>query len=276
MIGPRYGLTQTDPPRNERDRALRLVGQAIIAHATGRLGSALLDRTMTPLPPRGRGRTTRRPESSDLAGAQGRGAAVPRMDPGRDTLLGLARSTRRTLAWAGFAAQNTSGVGAYAETAFILNGPFNVLGGSSANGYAKYMAFYSKCFVLGARIRIRAVVINNATTAALMTTLAVTTNSTSLGTSPPAVMNGMCDWMVAFNLPDRILLDQAVDVGRFLNKPRVLDDPQLFCTAAANPTQVVVAHYGVQAAAATAASINTQYLAEVTFDCVFTDPIPFT
>jgi hypothetical protein len=39
---------------------------------------------------------------------------------------------------------------------------------------------------------------------------------------------------------------------------------------------VIVAHLGVQALGTTAAAIDTEYVAEILYDCVFTDPIPFT
>jgi len=195
---------------------------------------------------------------------------------GADTLLGIARSTRRTLGFATTGGLSTGAAGAYAETTFTLNGAFNVASGSSAVGYSKYMAFYSKCFVLGASIRCNQVVIDNATTVGLVTGVTVTTNSTSLGSAVAAITNGMASWTVEFNLPDRARFDESVDVARFLNKPKVLDDPQLFCTSGANPTQVVVAHFWMQSTSGASAPINAAYGVEVMLDCVFTDPIPFT
>jgi hypothetical protein len=196
------------------------------------------------------------------------------MNLGRDTLLGLAQSQRRTLAFvSGSVISGAAGV--YAEATVSMNNAFSVFAGSSAVGYAKYMAFYSKCFVLGATIHARGVVIDNATTAGVVTGVTLTTNSTSLANSSAAIENGMCDWTVAFNLPDRVDFRQSVEVAKFLNKPRILDDPQLFSTASASPTQLVVAHIWSQPTGG-ATAINTTFFFEVELDCVFTDPIPFT
>jgi len=214
------------------------------------------------------------PMSSDLAVSAGRGRAVPRMDLGRDTLLGLAQSQRRTLALVG--GSSVSGAaGAYAETTFALNNAFSPGFSSSAVGYSKYMAFYTKCFVIGASIRVHGVVIDNASTSGLVCGLTVTTNSTSLGSFQAAVANGMADWTVVFNLPDRVTFNESVDVSKFFNKPRVLDDPQLFSTSGAGPTQLIVVHLWSQALTG-ATAISMEAGVEILLDCVFTDPIPFT
>ncbi len=66
-----------------------------------------------------------------------------------------------------------------------------------------------------------------------------------------------------------------MDVAKFLNKPKVLDDPQLFSTNAASPSQIIVAHVGVQPVELSVGAIKLDYVLEAEFDCVFTDPIPF-
>lgn len=200
---------------------------------------------------------------------------MPRLTMGADTLLGIARTQRRTLAFVSGGALNTGAAGAYAELTYTLNGAFNVSGGASAIGYAKYMAFYSKCFVLGAAMQVRGAS-STPGNHAYVVGLSITTNATSLGTSVAAIGNGMSTWTVAFSTPDRYALTESVDTGRFLNKPKVLDDPQLFSTSAANPTQVLVAHLWIAGVVATAAAINTESMVEVLLDCVFTDPVPFT
>jgi len=149
-------------------------------------------------------------------------------------------------------------------------------GGAPAGGFSKYMAFYSKCFVVGATSIGRGVVVNNAEASGLVMGACVTTNSNSLTTAAAAISNGMCSWHNVFNIPDRVQTTNSVDVSRFLNKPRVLDDPQLFCTTSADPTQVVVLHLFVQSNVATAGAILTTWTLETYFDCIFTDPIPFT
>jgi len=212
--------------------------------------------------------------SQDFASTPGRGPNVPRMNLGRDTLLGLAQSQRRTLSFVGSAAISGA-AGVYAENTVNMNNAFSVFGGASAIGYAKYMAFYSKCFVLGSTIHAKGVVIDNAATAGLVAGVTLSTNSTSLASFPAAIENGMCDWTVAFNLPDRFDFKQSVEVSKFLNKPRILDDPQLFSTSSASPTQLVVAHIWTQPTGG-ATAINFSVVFQVDLDCVFTDPIPFT
>jgi hypothetical protein len=211
------------------------------------------------------------PGSSDLAVAAGRGRNIPRANMGHDTLLGLAQSQRRTLVFA-YANTLTTAAGAYIEaTTITLNNLFSPNGGGSAVGFAKYMAFYSKAWVLGARLRTDAA-IGPASTAPFRAALTITTNNTSLGSVPAAIENGMCDWILGAVNPDRHAFRQAVDIAKFLTKPRILDDPQLFCTASAGPTQLVVAHLGLEAGG----SAGLFYLTEIEFDVVFTDPIPFT
>lgn len=211
--------------------------------------------------------------SSDLAISAGRGKNIPRRGLGHDTLLGLAQSQRRTLAYvAGFTL--TSGTaGAYAEQTFLLNSTFNVNGGTPAIGFAKYMAFYSKAFVLGARVKIVGA-LQPLNAAVMVVGCSVSTNATSFLGFAAAIENGMCDYQVANTNPDRVVLNNAVDVAKFLNKPRVLDDPQLYCTALANPAQLIVLHVFLQDLLTVTTSFD--YVVEIEFDVVFTDPIPFT
>ncbi len=211
---------------------------------------------------------------SERAVLAGRGRNIPRANLGTETLLAVPQSQRVTLAGTYYGTLSTGATGGYAEATFPLNNPYN--GGSSFTGFAKYMQFYSKCFALGSRIMVRGVVANNATTAGLIVGVSVSTNGTSLGSAGAAIDAGLVAWEVAFNIPDRVHLQEGVDTARFLNKPRVLDDPQLFCTATAGPGQLLIAHLWVQATSATAAAINFPYVVEILTDAVFTDPIPFT
>lgn len=211
--------------------------------------------------------------SADLAGPQGRGPAIPPLSMGNDTLLGVARSIRRILPRVATVVQATGGTGGYAESTVVLNDAYN--GGTSAIGYTKYMAFYSKCFVVGASLVHKAVVTSPAAKGCILG-ITTTTNSTTLGSYSAAIGNGMCEYRVAFANPDRVQLTAAVDVKRFLNKPFVLDDPQLFSTSSASPSQLAVAHFWIQSTSTTAATQTAEGAYELLLDCVFTDPIPFT
>jgi hypothetical protein len=168
----------------------------------------------------------------------------------------------------------TCTTGAYTEAVTSsLNNVFSPDGGGSAVGYAKAMALYSKAFVLGARIKVTG---NGTQTAGTYVVgVTITTNNTSLATIPAAIANGMCQYTSVLANPDHFVLNEAVDVARFLNKPRILDDSQLFCTSGAGPTQLIVAHVW-SSSLFVATTYTLSYVAEYEFDVVFTDPIPFT
>jgi hypothetical protein len=196
-------------------------------------------------------------------------------------VLGVAQSLRRTLGWAvGGAASVAAG---YAEQAVVLlNSPYDpdaALGGASAGGFAKYMALYSKCFTISARIRIRlsAAGVGNVgvATSAVTVGMTITTNTTSLGSAVAAVQAGLVNYELMNINPDRVELNNAVDIAKFVDKPDILDDPQFFCTAAANPAQLICLHFWTNNQSVVATS-TVQYLIEVEYDVIFTDPIPFT
>ncbi len=157
-----------------------------------------------------------------------------------------------------------------------LNGAYQPISGQSPAGYAKYMAFYTKAYVVGATMVVKGVVINNSTNAGCNVGVTVSTNNTSFASSIAAIENGMCQWDVIFNLPDRFSFRESVDVKKFLNKPNVLDDPQLYSAAAANPAQVIDAHVWSEAQATTGAAITVRTTVELLLDVIFTDPLPFT
>jgi len=187
-----------------------------------------------------------------------------------------------TLAWSKFVSDSVAAGVASERATVILNSPFDpdaALGGISAQGFAKLMAFYSKCFTLRARISVQVVGVGVSQTgipeSPIVYLLGVTTNSTSLGSLEQGIQEGLSDYQLVNCNPDRATLFQNVDIGAFLGKPDVLDDPQLFCTNAANPGQVVVGHFFV----ANGSSINAApfvYLMTVEYDVCFTDPVPFT
>lgn len=214
-------------------------------------------------------------------GGPGTSVAIPRSNYLSKYTAGVSQSIRRTLAWSFFGGLASSS--AYAEQlVVILNSPYdpdNALGGTQPLGFAKYMALYSKCFTLAARTKLKYAIAGTGNagvpTAASAIGMSITTNSTSLGSLSAAVSNGMCDYHVHNVNPDSGVLTLGVDIAKFVDKPDILDDPQFFCTVAANPTQVIVLHVWTQNNA-TAITTFGAYVIEVEFDVVFTDPIPFT
>jgi hypothetical protein len=195
-------------------------------------------------------------------------------------VMGIPQSRRITLAWANSGSiSQTEGI--YAESASVLNNPYDpdpTLGGESAQGFAKNMAFYSKCFVIGAKWRCDFA--NLLTTSGLAPATApnfvgctVTTNSSSLSGYTNAVTNGLAQFRLLAQNPDTCMMQGSVDIGRYLNKPDVLDDEDLLCTSTSGPNQVVCLHTW---AANTSANGTLLYGVLIEFDCIFTDPIPFT
>jgi hypothetical protein len=185
---------------------------------------------------------------------------------------GFPQSQRDTLNWVAKGALNNMG-SIYAENVVILNGPYDpdaALGGLSAAGFAKYMAIYTKCFVLGVRYRLNFT--NVSIGAATIVGGTVTTNTSSLTTDVNAIQSGLCEYSLCYTSPDSRRFDSSLDIAKFIDKPDLLDDPQFFCTPSANPSQVVCLHIWSQ----NQNSVTQQfvdYVVEVSFDCVFTDPI---
>lgn len=212
-----------------------------------------------------------------------RSVAIPPRNFIHDHVAGAPQTIRRTLAWAYFTTFDTTHNTYQEPTVVTLNNPYDpdaALGGLSASGFAKYMAFYTKCFCIAARIKVKYA--TNAATGVGETNfpmavgVVVTTNSTALGGVVNAVQNGLCDYRVHNESPDSGVLDMSIDVARYLNKPKVLDDPQLFCTSTAGPSQVICAHLFTDSVVSSAITTGITYFLEVEMDCVFTDPLPFT
>lgn len=195
-------------------------------------------------------------------------------------LMGTNQSRRGTLAW-GNSGSFSLTLGDYNESVATLNNPYDpdpTLGGESATGFAKWMAFFSKCFVTRARWRADYAVLLQ--TSGLAPNVAptyvgatVTTNSSSLAGFTAAVTNGLSQFRLLAQNPDTCKFEGIVDIGRFLNKPQVLDDPDLFCTASASPAQIICLHSWAEN---TSANSTVLYSIIVEFDCVFTDPVVFT
>jgi hypothetical protein len=221
---------------------------------------------------RGRSRNT----IGEAMGPRGKpnlGPMVPRKDYLLDNVAGISQSIRRTLVTS-FGGTFTQSNTTYTEQSLItLNSAYLPTSAGSAIGYAKYMAFYSKCFVLGARVKVKVTTYLVSEFNPSIMGVTVTTYNTSLGAVGPAVANGLCDWDMVNQNPDHRTFNASIDVSKFFNKPTVLDDPTLFSTVSAAPAQLIFAHFWYQAFVAGA---NVAWYAELEQDCVFTDPIPFT
>jgi len=183
---------------------------------------------------------------------------------------------RRTLDFSKtYSLHSTSGT--YTELFLYLNNAYAVDGSSSAIGYAKYMGFYNKCYVIGARVVVKGAVQLDGTgePPGNFCGLAVTTDVTSFASQAALIEGGFCRWTVTGASPCTYTITESVDVGRFLHKVKLLDDPSLYSTASASPAQVIVAHVG-SATLSTSYSSYNLLVAEVELECVFTDPIIFS
>lgn len=204
---------------------------------------------------------------------------VPPRNSLSNNLSGVTQSLRRTLTYClPFAHSATASTYQEAKVC-LLNSPYDpTIGGSSAAGYSAYMAFYSKCFCLGSRIKTRTINLSSDLTPPYVSPisigLTITTNATSIGNHTDAVENGLAVYELSNLNPDRTHLQNSVDVAKFLDKPYVLDDAQLFCTTSASPGQVVCAHFWTYNHRA-AGTTQCYTVLEIEYDCIFTDPIPF-
>jgi hypothetical protein len=200
----------------------------------------------------------------------------------RNHLGAIPQKMHVTLPWLVSSGLSTTTAQTYTEAAVtILNGaydPDSALGGTQPFGFAKMMQFYSKCFVLGARIKIKGslsgVGFEGPPTGAMVLGLVITTNTTALSGIDLAMGAGLSEHQIVNINPDRFAFDLSVDIAKFVDKPNLLDDPQWFNTVSANPSQVIVAHFWYYTnSVLTTTSIS--FTLEVEMDCVFTDPIPF-
>jgi len=202
---------------------------------------------------------------------------VPQRNYLSSHVAGVSQHITRTLAWSVFNASAIVTSNYTEPTVVTVNSAYDpdaAIGGGYPTGFVKYMALYSKCFVRAARIKVRGAAVPASGNSELIVGLTITTNTTALGGVNYAITAGLTDYVVMNTNPDRFNLNGSVDVAKFLDKPRLLDDPQLFSTASAGPGQVICAHLWVWNFSASTTTIN--YVIELEQDVVFTDPIPFS
>jgi len=193
---------------------------------------------------------------------------------------GVQQNIRRTLSWSYYNTVTVSNNTYVEQLVVVLNSPYDpdsALGGTSATGFAKYMALYSKCFSLAARMHVKVVGLTTQVLSdshiPVLTGLTITTNSTSLGNPISAIQAGLCVHDLFKSSPDRTTLTNSVDVGKFMDIKFPLNDGNLFCTSSSNPNQLLFGHFWTFGISG---STVVSYIVDVEFDCVFTDPIPFS
>lgn len=210
-----------------------------------------------------------------------RGPRIPRSNFLTTALTAVPQSTRRTLSWS-YPAQYL--VSATSMTTLIqirlnsLYDPDVALGGTSATGFAKLMAFYSKYSVIGARVKLRLVNSNASgdqpALSSILGGVTITTDLTTLSTPQLAISSGLVDYDIIGISPDKRTFELGVDIAKFVDKPDILDDANFSGTSSSNPNQIVAAQCWVWNYSALAKYAT--FAVEVQYDAVFTDPIPFT
>jgi hypothetical protein len=207
---------------------------------------------------------------------------VPRNNFLRTHISGVPQHQRDTLVFA-YASSVPGVTGTFSEAGiFNLNSAYDPNGSTSAAqpaGYAKYMTFYSKCYVVAARIKVKMCAYINASEIQPPNVLGVTisTLGSSLSTYTQAIEIGLCDWSVVQYSPDFHQFTESIDVAKFLFRSKVIDDPQLFSTVSANPGQLITAHLWSYPLISSSQGIaNICYGVEIEQECIFSDPIPFT
>lgn len=209
------------------------------------------------------------------------GNRVPRSNFLSTSIAGVPQSTRQTLSWSALG-QGATGTVTFTDLQMIrLNSPYDpdvALGGTSTTGFARLMQMYTKCFVLGARIKVK-VVNTNATgdsppTSPIIIGITLSTNASSLGSVQQAISTGLSQHVLLGFSPDVHTFNLGCDISKFVDKPDILDDPDFATLATSNPNQSVVSHLWCYQLSAL--SKYVAWVVELEQDCVFTDPQPFS
>lgn len=196
-------------------------------------------------------------------------------------LLGTVQRLRRTLSWTSYG--NTQcPEGSTVQTNFRMNSAYQPLSAVSNNpyGFAKYMAFYAKCYVLGARIKATFVADTDNSSAitdqpyrfkGLVGISVSTTNPTIVPSD--AISQSLTDYRCVGTTSQTGSVSIGLDVAKFLDKPRILDDPDLYCTSGAPPLDII---YGALWISADKNDVQLTNVVQIEFDVMFVDPLPFT
>jgi len=211
-------------------------------------------------------------------------ARVPRVGLSSDHLLGTPQTIRREMGLAITAGLPNVAAGARSEYAVFANAAYQPFSTQTPAGYGKLMAFYSRAFVVGARIKLHCQNLIYPGTATAPTqiqnsalrTVAITTSSTALSTGTIAIDQGLSKWKLMGVSPDTWQTTIGVDVSRYLNKPRVLDDNSLSSLVTTNPTNGIFFHVGVDNLNSSAQTVSVVDTFELVQDVIFCDPITFT
>jgi len=192
---------------------------------------------------------------------------------------GFPQQQRRTLNLYYFRQLNLGTV-TYGEDTCTLNGLFDPtsIGATQPIGFAKYMAIYTKAYVVKCKWRVQfgcaTSTGTNPSPGPIQIGATVTTNTNNLNNVETAIGVGLCQYGYITASNDTKKMEGVVDIGKFLDRKSVKEQQDLYSTVAANPSQIVVLHIWGQNPGPTTVQMATQVLLE--FDVIFTDPQPFT
>lgn len=194
-------------------------------------------------------------------------------------------SKRVTLRYCEFDLSIVSTAGAAAGYVFSANGMFdpNITGtGHQPMGFDQMMVFYEQATVVGSKC---SVVMNNNSAAGKYgwTGLYVSPDTSTLTDPARAIENGMIDnrWITpAAQAGSLSRLNIGVDLRTYFGRSRtvrdLLDDDQLFTTAAANPVEQLYFILTAVDPTGAAGTINVTFQVVIEYDAIFFEPRKIT
>lgn len=207
------------------------------------------------------------------------GAHVPPPNMQVHRLLGTVQRLRRTLRYVSYGTfQCPEGV--TVQQNYRLNSAYQPDSSNSPYGYAKYMAFYTKCYVMGVRYKDTFVVDTD-------NSAAITDQPNrfkgvvgfSIATTNPTIVPGnavaqmLTDYRMVGTTSQTGSVSLGLEVAKFLDKPSLLSDPDLYSTSGAPPIDLI---YGMFWISAERNDLQVTRMTQIDFDVMFVDPVPFT
>jgi hypothetical protein len=161
---------------------------------------------------------------------------------------------------------------------FSANGVYdpNITGtGHQPMGFDTMMAYYEQATVIRSTCTVQAY--NNSTTVPARVWLSLAPDTTAITDTTEIVENGLVKH-VDLNTTgeNRIgVLSLGCDVAKYFGRPRgrgIVNDPLLYSTAAANPTEQVYYNITSSGIMATSGTYNITFQAFLSYDVVFWEP----
>jgi hypothetical protein len=161
---------------------------------------------------------------------------------------------------------------------FSANGMYdpNITGtGHQPMGFDTMMTYYEQATVLHSCITVQAY--NNSTTVPCRVWLSLAPDTTAITDTTELTENGLIKHVDLNTVgANRIgVLSLGCDIAKYFGRQRgrgILDDVNLYCTAAANPTEQVYFNICSSGILATSGTYNMTFQAILSYDVVFWEP----